>query len=152
MLQKPAVSGKPIKANVRIIAASSRSLAELVQAKAFREDLYFRLKVVTLRLPAWPLLRWVLPVLFTLYRKHTDCDRDHPFRTRQQLAGQMIQQAVEACAAAGHKAMLFGDLNDPASEIAKRVREILAGGTKAALDKAVAADLAVAPIGSRAIS
>lgn len=51
---------------------------------------------ITLRLPAWPLLRWVLPVLFTLYRKRTDCDREHPFRTRQQLAGQMIRQAVEA--------------------------------------------------------
>ncbi len=51
---------------------------------------------VTLRLPAWPLLRWVLPVLFTLYRKRTDGDRDHPFRTRQQLAGQMIQQAAKA--------------------------------------------------------
>ena len=28
---------------------------------------------------------------------------------------------VAACAAAGHAAMLFGDLNDPASEIAKRI-------------------------------
>ncbi|MCB1519935.1 MAG: 4Fe-4S dicluster domain-containing protein [Hyphomicrobiaceae bacterium] len=28
---------------------------------------------------------------------------------------------VEACAKAGHSAMIFGDLNDPASEIAKRV-------------------------------
>jgi hypothetical protein len=51
---------------------------------------------VTLRLPAWPLLRWVLPVLFTLYRKRTDCDGNHPFRTRQVLAGRMIQQAAEA--------------------------------------------------------
>jgi hypothetical protein len=51
---------------------------------------------VTLRLPGWPLLRWVLPVLFTLYHKRTDCNLDHPFRTRQQLAGQMIQQAAEA--------------------------------------------------------
>ena len=31
---------------------------------------------------------------------------------------------VEACAAAGHNAMLFGDLNDPGSAIAKRVREV----------------------------
>jgi molybdopterin-containing oxidoreductase family iron-sulfur binding subunit len=28
---------------------------------------------------------------------------------------------VEACAAAGHDAMLFGDLNDPGSEIARRI-------------------------------
>jgi molybdopterin-containing oxidoreductase family iron-sulfur binding subunit len=28
---------------------------------------------------------------------------------------------VEACAAAGHRAIVFGDLNDPASEIARRV-------------------------------
>jgi len=51
---------------------------------------------VTLRLPGWPLLRWVLPVLFTLYRKRTDCNPEHPFRTRQQLAGEMIRQAGEA--------------------------------------------------------
>jgi len=32
-----------------------------------------------------------------------------------------IPACVEACAATGHKAILFGDLNDPQSEIAKRV-------------------------------
>jgi len=31
---------------------------------------------------------------------------------------------VEACAKAGHNAMLFGDLNDPASAISIRVREV----------------------------
>ena len=31
---------------------------------------------------------------------------------------------VEACAAAGHAAMLFGDLNDPASAISVRLREL----------------------------
>jgi molybdopterin-containing oxidoreductase family iron-sulfur binding subunit len=31
---------------------------------------------------------------------------------------------VEACAKAGHHAMLFGDLNDPQSEIARRVRAV----------------------------
>ena len=31
---------------------------------------------------------------------------------------------VEACTKAGHEAMLFGDLNDPGSAIAKRVREV----------------------------
>jgi molybdopterin-containing oxidoreductase family iron-sulfur binding subunit len=31
---------------------------------------------------------------------------------------------VEACSKAGHHAMLFGDLADPASEISRRVREV----------------------------
>lgn len=31
---------------------------------------------------------------------------------------------VEACAKSGHAAMLFGDLNDPGSEIARRLREL----------------------------
>jgi molybdopterin-containing oxidoreductase family iron-sulfur binding subunit len=31
---------------------------------------------------------------------------------------------VEACAKAGHHAMLFGDLNDPASEISQRIKTV----------------------------
>ena len=34
-----------------------------------------------------------------------------------------IPACVEACAAAGHNAIVFGDLNDPSSEIAKRVAQ-----------------------------
>jgi len=37
--------------DVRIIAASKRNLSSLVQAGSFREDLYYRLNVVTLRIP-----------------------------------------------------------------------------------------------------
>jgi hypothetical protein len=44
----------------------------------------------------WP--NWVLglPVWFTLYRKPADCNRKHPFRTRQQIAAEMIRQTREA--------------------------------------------------------
>jgi molybdopterin-containing oxidoreductase family iron-sulfur binding subunit len=38
--------------------------------------------------------------------------------------GERITACAEACAKAGHDALVFGDLNDPASEIAKRVREV----------------------------
>ena len=41
----------PIKTDVRIIAASNKDLRVLIQQGLFREDLFFRLNVVPLRLP-----------------------------------------------------------------------------------------------------
>ena len=42
---------KPIKANVRIVAATHRDLRQLVRQGIFREDLFYRLNVVPIRLP-----------------------------------------------------------------------------------------------------
>ena len=48
----PLGAPRPVKANVRIIAATNADLRALVAQKAFREDLYYRLDVVQIRLPA----------------------------------------------------------------------------------------------------
>jgi len=48
----PVGGASPIKANVRIVSATHRDLRESVRQGEFREDLFYRLNVVPLRLPA----------------------------------------------------------------------------------------------------
>ena len=48
---EPLGSSKPVKADVRIIAATNRDLQTLVQEGTFREDLFYRLNVVKINLP-----------------------------------------------------------------------------------------------------
>ncbi|HYB20022.1 MAG TPA: sigma-54 dependent transcriptional regulator [Thermodesulfobacteriota bacterium] len=45
-------SSQTIEADVRVIAATNRDLEEAIQKGAFREDLYYRLNVVTITLPS----------------------------------------------------------------------------------------------------
>lgn len=42
----------PVKVNVRVIAATNRNLEQMLEEKKFREDLFYRLNVVSLEMPA----------------------------------------------------------------------------------------------------
>ncbi|WP_380183625.1 two-component system response regulator GlrR [Kalamiella sp. sgz302252] len=49
---RPLGSNRDLDINVRIISATHRDLPKAMEKKEFREDLYYRLNVVTLRIPA----------------------------------------------------------------------------------------------------
>ena len=48
---EPLGGTKPVKADVRVIAASNKELSELVKSGAFRQDLFYRVNVIRLNLP-----------------------------------------------------------------------------------------------------
>jgi transcriptional regulator with PAS, ATPase and Fis domain len=47
----PVGSQRPVKVNVRIVSASNKNLEAMIRRGQFREDLYYRLNAVELRLP-----------------------------------------------------------------------------------------------------
>lgn len=68
---KPVGSYQPIKVNVRVIAATNKNLEESVKKGEFREDLYFRLKVVPIEIPPLRERREDIPLLIQHFvKKH----------------------------------------------------------------------------------
>jgi len=82
----------PIKINVRVVAASNRDLQAAVEDGQMRNDLYFRLNVVTLTLPPLRERRDDIPLLaYYLLRKYSALmDRDV-----QEISPEAMQRLVE---------------------------------------------------------
>ena len=74
------------KINVRIIAASNENLTELIKQKEFREDLYYRLAVVPVKLPALRERREDIPLLVEHFLKKSAAKHDiKPLRVEREV-------------------------------------------------------------------
>ncbi|MFO7707422.1 MAG: sigma 54-interacting transcriptional regulator [Desulfobacterales bacterium] len=62
-LVEPLGSVRPIPVDVRVVAATNRELAKLVRDGKFRDDLYYRIRVIHLRLPDLRQRREDIPLL-----------------------------------------------------------------------------------------
>jgi two-component system NtrC family response regulator len=72
---RPVGASASEQADIRVVSATNRELAELVAAGEFREDLYYRLNLITVRLPPLRERRSDIPLIAA--RLLVDLSRDY---------------------------------------------------------------------------
>jgi DNA-binding NtrC family response regulator len=78
---EPLGSVRPVETDVRIIAATNRNLKAEVEAGRFREDLYYRLAVLEIRIPPLRDRREDLPLLVSFLLKKLGAKNHKAIRT-----------------------------------------------------------------------
>src|SRR5256886_5389375 len=136
---RPVGSNQKVKVDVRVIAASNRDLETEYHKGAFRKDLYFRLNVVTLHVPALRerrsdipmLLHWFLdryapgqPIQVTNAAMKSLLQYDWPGNVRE------LENCIERAVALGDHQTI--DVNDlpPAIASASPVAELFAESSR----------------------
>jgi len=138
---KPVGSTERRRIDVRIIAATNRDLESAIKSGSFRQDLYFRLNVVQLKLPPLRERKSDIPLLVTSFLDKFS-DPAQPPRTisedaMRQLIGydwpgnvRELENAIERAVALGsgpivHVADLPSSLHYPATERVPEKNELL---------------------------
>jgi DNA-binding NtrC family response regulator len=73
-------SNKLLTADVRLIAATNKNLEEMVKTKAFREDLFFRLRIVEIQLPPLRERAGDIPLLAQNFLREFAAENGKPVR------------------------------------------------------------------------
>ncbi len=86
-------SNRPIPIDVRIIAASNRNLAERVEQGKFRQDLYYRLRVIEIALPPLRERTEDIPLLVEHFLKKLEHERGRTFSVTPQALSVLVSYA-----------------------------------------------------------
>ncbi len=90
---RPVGTDREVKVDVRILAATHRDLRERALAGAFRQDLLYRLDVVTVEIPALRHRRDDIPVL--VERLLLEAKTKHPQSPVSDLAGDALAKLLD---------------------------------------------------------
>jgi transcriptional regulator with PAS, ATPase and Fis domain len=81
----PVGSVEPKRVNVRILAATNRNLREMVEQGTFREDLYYRLNVININVPALRERKEDIPFLAEFFLSRVDTPHGKKILTKRAL-------------------------------------------------------------------
>jgi two-component system nitrogen regulation response regulator GlnG len=83
---------KTIKVDVRIVAATNRNLESDIALKLFREDLFYRLKVITISLPPLRLRKEDIPILVNHFLlKHSKDTKNKALTIKPEALSKLTQ-------------------------------------------------------------
>jgi DNA-binding NtrC family response regulator len=83
----------PIRVNVRVVAATNRPLREMMDAGLVRQDLYYRLNVLSIYLPPLRERRGDIPILVRRFIGEFSRQHERPFKGITAEAMQMLLEA-----------------------------------------------------------
>ncbi len=127
-------SNDPVKVNVRILSATNRDLEKAIADGSFREDLYHRLKVVTIRLPRLVDRCEDIPLLIDYFikehsKRHHKTIRGISMRARQSLLRydwpgnvRQLRNVIESMVVVDYDEVL--DVDDLPTEIAPQLADV----------------------------
>jgi DNA-binding NtrC family response regulator len=119
----PVGGGSPIPVDVRVVAATNRDLEEMIAQGGFREDLYYRLDVVSIEIPPLRARREDIPALADHFRREVNaregrsvpgfaldvmqCLADHDWPGNVRELENLVERAVVM---AGKRMVVMNDL------------------------------------------